>query len=116
MDLGFLIMIVSFIIYYILVLFFEKKMIREPRDIIEKFLSIILLYAGISLIYFSITGKPFLTDTTESYSIYIFIIGFIAILWTIPNLLKEFKFFQKFLQKKGNSKSKNKEQVNIKLK
>ena len=56
MDLGFLIMIVSFIVYYILVLFFEKKMIRDPKDIIEKFLSIILLYAGISLIYFSITA------------------------------------------------------------
>ena len=70
----------------------------EPREIIEKFLAIVLTYAGFSLIYFSFTGKPFLTDSVTEYYIYIFIIGFIAVLWAIPNLLSEFKFYQGFLK------------------
>ncbi len=99
MDLGFLIIIGVFLVYYFAVLFIEKKVIHEPKDIIDKFLSILLLYAGISIIYYAITGQPFLTDNEESYSIYIFIIGFVALLWTIPNLLKEFRFFNKFIKK-----------------
>ena len=63
MELGFLIIIAVFLIYYFAVLFSEKKIIMEPKNIIDKFLSVILLYAGISLIYFSITGRPFLNDT-----------------------------------------------------
>jgi len=73
---------------------------HDPGEILEKFLSVVLLYAGISLIYFAITGKPFLYDSLETYSVYIFIIGFIAVLWTIPNLLQEFAFFQKFMKKR----------------
>jgi len=108
MDLGYLIMIFVFLIYYFLVLFKEKKILSDPKDIIDKFLSIILLYAGISLIYYSLTGKPFLSDTPQSYAIYIFIIGFVAILWTIPNLLKEFRFFEKFMQSSQKLKRKAK--------
>lgn len=88
-----------FIIYYFLVLFLEKKVIQDPKEIIEKFLSVVLLYGGIAIIYFSLTGKPFLGDSIENYSIYIFVIGFIAMLWTIPNLLREFAFFRRFLKK-----------------
>ena len=87
-------------IYYLLVLLVEKKIINEPADIISKFLAVLLLYAGISLIYFSFTGKPFFSNSTENYNLYIFIIGFIAILWAIPNLLSEFKFFRKFTDSK----------------
>ena len=99
MDLGFIIIISAFLIYYLVVLFVERRVIQEPGEILDKFLSTILLYAGISLIYFSITGKPFLQTSQEGYNIYIFIIGFIAILWTIPNLLEEFSFFKNFLKK-----------------
>ncbi len=105
MDLGFLIIIGIFIVYYLAVLFAEKRIIHEPKDIIDKFLSIILLYAGVSIIYYAITGQPFLSDTEDSYAVYIFIIGFVALLWTIPNLLKEFRFFKNFI-KKGEKISK----------
>jgi len=96
-DAGFIAIIVIFILYYFLILFLERKVIQDPKDIIDKFLSVLLFCAGISLIYFSLTGKPLLEESTESYQVYIFIIGFIAILWTVPNLLKEFTFFQNFL-------------------
>ncbi|MBU1103005.1 MAG: hypothetical protein KJ600_00410 [Nanoarchaeota archaeon] len=99
-SLSYIIVISSFLLYYFLVLLSEKRIISEPKEIIEKFLAIALLYAGVSLIYFSITGKPFLTDDVAEYYIYIFIIGFIAVLWAIPNLLSEFKFFKKFANKK----------------
>jgi len=103
-DVGFIIIISLFIVYYLIVLFLERKVIQDPKDILDKFLSVILLYAGVSLIYFSLTGKLFLGDTQESYRIYIFIIGFIAVLWTIPNLLTEFDFFNNFLEKKEKGK------------
>lgn len=103
MDPGFLIIIGVFLLYYLIVLFVEKKMISEAGQIIDKFLSILLLYAAISIIYFSLTGKPFLTENENTYDVYIFIIGFVALLWAIPNLLKEFSFFDKFL-KKGEKK------------
>lgn len=110
MDLGILIVIGVFLLYYFTILFYEKKIISEPKEIIDKFLSIILLYAGISIIYYALTGNPFLTDSEESYAVYIFIIGFVAILWTIPNLLSEFRFFKKFLKQgeKLNKVSKKK--------
>ena len=95
-----------FMIYYILVLVIEKRVIQDAREILEKFLAVILLYAGISIIYFSITGEPFFTDTRETYSIYLFIIGFIALLWTIPVLLSEFRFFRKFVERGNKIKGK----------
>ncbi len=102
---AYLVVVGLFLIYYLLVLFKERKIIKDPNEIISKFLSMILLYAGISIIYFSFTGKPFLGDSVENYNLYIFIIGFIAILWTIPELLSEFSFFRKFLKnKKWNTK------------
>jgi hypothetical protein len=104
---SYLVIIIAFMIYYFLVLIFEKEVIKDPGDIIEKFLSVVLLYAGVSLIFFSITGKPFLTESPETYNIYIFIIGFIALLWTIPNLLENFRFFRNFTNKK-KSKLKSK--------
>jgi hypothetical protein len=97
---SYLVIIGVFLLYYILVLVFEKDIIKDPGDIIEKFLSVVLLYAGVSLIYFSITGEPFLSESPETYNIYIFVIGFIALLWTIPNLLENFRFFRKFMSKK----------------
>jgi predicted tellurium resistance membrane protein TerC len=87
-----------------MVLFFEKKLISEPKEIITRFLSVILLYVGVSLIYLSLTGKPLFGESTENYSIYIFIMGFVAILWTIPDLLSEFEFFKRFIQKKDEKK------------
>lgn len=74
-------------------------MIHEPKAIIEKFLAVLLTYAGIALIYFSLTGKPFFGDEISDYYVYIFIIGFISVIWAIPNLLSEFKFFKKFIKK-----------------
>ncbi len=100
MDPAFILIISVFLIYYFTVLFFEKKLISEAKDIIDKFLSVTLLYAGISLIYYSITGQPMLTDTEGSYNVYIFIMGFVAVLWTIPHLLSEYNFFRKFMRKK----------------
>jgi len=96
---SYLVIISMFMFYYLLVLIFERRIIDEPKEIIEKFLAIILSYAGVSLIYFSVTGKPFLTDNVSEYYVYIFIIGFISVLWAIPNLLSEFKFFRKFVGK-----------------
>jgi len=89
-----------FLVYYFSLLIFEKKIIDDPKEIIGKFLAISLFYAGISIIYYSITGNPLLGESENTYTIYIFIIGFIAILWTIPELLSEFKFFKKFIKKK----------------
>ena len=100
MNLTYIIIIGIFLIYYFLVLIFEKKMIQDPKNIIEKFLAVLLTYAGIALIYFSLTGRAFLADKVSDYYIYIFIIGFIAVIWAIPNLLSEFKFFKKFSKKK----------------
>ena len=98
-DAGFLVTIMIFIIYYLLVLIVEKNIIQDPKEILEKFLSVILLYAGVSLIYFALTGNPLFNDSPETYSIYIFIIGFIAVLWTVPHLLEKFYFFRRFTRK-----------------
>ncbi|MFH0808743.1 MAG: hypothetical protein V1888_03975 [archaeon] len=104
-SLEYLIIISIFLIYYLTVIIKEHKLIKDPKDIISKFLSVILLYAGISLIYYSLTGKPMLGATPETYNIYIFIIGFVAILWTIPELLEEFHFFKNFGKKKIKRKN-----------
>jgi hypothetical protein len=101
-NLSYLAIIILFAVYYFIVLIFERRLISEPRDIIEKFLAITLGYAGISLIYFSLTGNPLFTDSIDEYSIYIFIIGFIAVLWSVPNLLGEFLFFKRFIKRKGS--------------
>ncbi len=100
MNPGYLIIVVLFVIYYLVLVVVERKFIKEAGEIIEKFLSVVLLYAGVSLIYFSLTGKPFLSDTADTYNIYIFIIGFVAIVWTVPTLLSEFGFFRRFERKK----------------
>jgi hypothetical protein len=100
MGVGYAVIIAVFVVYYALLLIIERKVIRDPSEILDKFLSVILMYAGVSLIYYSITGKPFLNDSPETYNIYIFIIGFIALLWTIPNLLEKFSFFGKFAARK----------------
>lgn len=99
-SIEYILIISLFVIYYFAVLLSEKKIIREPDKIISRFLSIVLLYAGISLIYFSITGRGLFGASTEGYSVYIFIIGFVSILWTIPELLSEFEFFKRFLEKR----------------
>lgn len=103
---GYLIIVGLFLVYYLMVLLFEKRMIHDPKEIIGKFLSVILFYAGISIIGFSFTGEPFLGDSIENYNVYIFIIGFIAVLWTIPELLSEFRFFRRFMNggRKGRKK------------
>ena len=98
-SLEYIIIISIFLIYYLAVLIKERKIIKEPQEIIAKFLSVILLYAGVSLIYFALTGEPFLGASQENYNIYIFIIGFVAILWTVPELLEEFKWFRDFVSK-----------------
>ena len=99
-DWAYVIIVSIFVLYYLLLLLFEKRLLSDPKNIIEKFLAILLTYAGISLIYFSFTGKPFLGESVESYYIYIFVIGFISVIWAIPNLLSEFRFFKKFIKKK----------------
>jgi hypothetical protein len=99
-SLEYLIIITVFLFYYLSILIFERKIIKEPDKIIGKFLSVILLYAGISLIYYSLTGNPLFGASEENYNIYIFIIGFVAILWTVPELLEEFEFFKIFTSKK----------------
>lgn len=104
MDIRYTFIVLAFLIYYLLVIIIEKKIIHKPSEILDKFLSVLLLYAGTSLIYFSLTGKPFLTDSADTYTIYIFVIGFIAILWTIPNLLEEFTFFNKFFNPQKKKK------------
>ena len=57
-----------------------------------------LSYAGISIIYFSFTGEPFL-GSDDNYNLYIFIMGFVAIMWTLPELLNEFEFFRHFINR-----------------
>ena len=99
MDFGYMIIIAIFVIYYVVLFLREGKLLVEPKDIMEKFLSVVLMYAGFSLMYFALTGKPLMNDSVETYNIYIFIIGFIAMMWSIPNLLFEFKFFSKIAKK-----------------
>jgi hypothetical protein len=95
MNLEIIVIIGIYLFYYIMIFLDQKRIITEPKEIIMKFLAVVFLYAGISLIYFSVIGKPLFTDNPESYNVYIFIIGFIAVLWTVPFLLNDFKFFRK---------------------
>lgn len=97
---SYLIVVGLFLVYYLALLIKERKLIRDPGEIIGKFLAMILLYAGISIVYFSFTGRTLFGESPETYNIYIFIIGFIAILWTVPELLEEFSGFNKFFEKK----------------
>jgi len=97
-GIAYLVVISTFLLYYLLVLIFERKFISEPAEILEKFLAVVLIYAGTSLIYFSVTGNPLLTEDISDYYIYIFLMGFISVLWAIPNLLSEFWFFKNFLK------------------
>ena len=106
MDLNFLLVAMFFALYVLIVLIIERKIIFEPRELLEKFLAFMLLYAGISIIYFSITGEPFLTETEASYRTYLFLIGFIAMMWSIPNILSEFTFFKQFMEDKKPKKKK----------
>ena len=106
MDLNFLLVAMFFALYVLIVLILERKIIFEPRELLEKFLAFMLLYAGISIIYFSITGEPFLTETESSYRTYLFLIGFIAMMWSIPNILSEFTFFKQFMEDKKIKKKK----------
>lgn len=99
MNIGYMVIIGIFLVYYFVLLWHEGKFLVSPVEIMDKFLSIVLLYAGVSIIFFSLTGQGFLGDTEETYTIYIFIIGFIAMMWAIPNLLREFKFFDKIMKK-----------------
>jgi hypothetical protein len=101
---SYILVIVVFLAYYFLVLLSEKKVMEDPKEILDKFLSVTLLYAGLSLIYFSLTGEALFGESLETYNVYIFIIGFISVLWTIPNLMKEFSFFRRF-QRKGKKKA-----------
>ena len=96
---GYLFVVGLFVFYYFLILLIEKRIVNDPKIIIAKFLSMVLFYAGVSLIYYASTGKPFMGDPIENYNLYIFIIGFIAVLWTLPDLLSEFNFFRGFLTK-----------------
>ena len=100
---GYLFVAGLFVFYYLLILLIEKRIVNDPKIIIARFLSMVLFYAGVSLIYYASTGKPFMGDPIENYNLYIFIIGFIAILWTLPDLLSEFAFFRGFLIKFQNN-------------
>ncbi|MFH1289924.1 MAG: hypothetical protein ABIH92_00800 [Nanoarchaeota archaeon] len=106
MEPGYLIIVGLFLFYYLVLIISEKRFIKEPSEILEKFLAVVLLYAGVSLVYFSLTGKAFLSDNVESYNIYIFVIGFVAVIWTIPTLLSEFGFFRRFVRKGERRKRK----------
>ncbi|MFH1066083.1 MAG: hypothetical protein V1734_06255 [Nanoarchaeota archaeon] len=99
MDWSILIIIILFLLYYIAILIEQRKLLTEPKDIITKFLVVLLFYAGFSLIYYSVVGRPLLTDNPQTYNAYIFIIGFIAIIWTLPIILKDFKFYHRLFVK-----------------
>lgn len=105
-EVSYLIIIVTFVIYYFCVLYFQRHILSDPKDIIEKFLAVVLLYAGISLMYFALTGQPLFSDNPEEYTVYIFIMGFVAVLWTIPTLLQEFTFFQQFIRRQDKEMKK----------
>ena len=103
MDWSIIVIICIFLVFYITTFIDQKTLITDPKEILVKFLAVVFLYAGISLIYFSITGSPLFTTNTEVYNVYIFIIGFIALLWTIPFLIKDYSFYKKWF-KKGDTR------------
>jgi len=97
---SYFIIIAIFAVYYILILFTEKRLIHNPTEIIEKFLAVVVAYAGISLIYFSFTGKPFLSASVSDYAMYVLVMGVVSVIWAVLNLLSEFKFFKKLEKKR----------------
>ncbi len=101
MELNFVIIALLFALYIFVVMQVERRVIYEPAELLEKFLAFMLLYAGISLVYFALTGRPFPNESESTYKIYIFLIGFIAMMWSIPNILGEFKFFRKYMKDKN---------------
>ncbi|MBT3985139.1 hypothetical protein HOD38_00300 [archaeon] len=113
MDWSIIVIICIFLVFYIATFIDQKTLITDPKEILIKFLAVVFLYAGISLIYFSITGSPLFTTNTEVYNVYIFIIGFIALLWTIPFLIKDYSFYRKWF-KKGDPREDIKLKVNHK--
>ncbi|MAG78991.1 hypothetical protein CMI40_01295 [Candidatus Pacearchaeota archaeon] len=94
-DLG--IIVAIFLVYYFLVFAINKRMITNHSEVIGKFFMIVLLYVGIMLIYFSFVGRPISPDEFKILSIYIFITGFMSIMISLPNLLKDFGFFKKVI-------------------
>lgn len=108
MDVGFIIIAASFIGYLLLLLYFERKFLFEPRDVLDKFLAFSLLYAGISILYFAFTGETFLSESESSYRLYLFLIGVMSILWSVPTILGEFQFFKDFEKKGPRKKRKSK--------
>ena len=110
LELTNLLYIVSiFLVYYLLVLIINKRMITNPSEIVSKFFMSVLLYVGISLVYFAFTGKPLLESDFKTLQIYIFISGFVAILIAFPNMLKDFDLFKKLIftrrrEDKGHNK------------
>ena len=96
---SYLMVILLFVLYYLFLIIIEKKLMSEPKDIIRKVLSVAFFYAGISLVYYSLTGSPFLSGDIKEYNFYIFMIGFIALVWAVPELLCEFKYFKQFFKK-----------------
>ncbi|MDD4878736.1 MAG: hypothetical protein PHO02_06950 [Candidatus Nanoarchaeia archaeon] len=99
MDWSIVVIIGIFLVYYITIFIEQRKLLTEPKDIISKFLVVVLFYAGLSLIYYSIVGRPLLTESPQTYNAYIFIIGFIAIIWTLPLILKDFRFYNRLFAK-----------------
>ncbi|MFH1972750.1 MAG: hypothetical protein ABIJ18_04715 [archaeon] len=115
MNWDIIVVIIIFLVYYITLFIDRKTIITQPKDIIMKFLAIVFLFAGVSLIYYSITGQPLLADNTQSYNVYIFVIGFIAVMWSFPFLMKEYRFFNRIfirneqeIKLKRNNKKKKK--------
>ena len=99
-EFGYVYIVVIFIAYYLAIYFIEKRTMTDAKEIIEKFFDVLLFYAGISIIYFSLTGKPFFGDSLQTYRLYIFIVGFISIIWSVPKLLREFKYLRRKLDLK----------------
>ena len=98
-SIAYMIILAVFLIYYFLLLIFEKKILGDVKEIVLALLSIIIVYAGVALIYFSLTGKAFFGGDTADYSVYTLIIGFVSALWAIVHLLSRFKVFRKFVKK-----------------
>ena len=86
-----------FLIYYLATLIFNKKLITDSGEIISKFFTSLLLYGGVLLIYFSFTKESLPNSGFQEITIYFFIAGFLAIMFSLPNLLKDFGQFKKII-------------------
>jgi len=78
----------------------------KKSSIVSKLIIVLIFGLVSSLIYFSLTGKAVFDRYINEYYIYIFIIGFIAVLWAVPNLLSEFRFFKNFERRAKKRKRK----------